>query len=102
MNIIEYNSKNEGKQVLVLRKDDIKTLNHFASIAKSGELKGLIVAGKYVGFTDTYRLATLKDTHEDLPGTYAPLIFPILEELKKALYNDEITIRAFFEQRDNK
>ena len=84
MNIIEYNSKNEGKQVLVLRKDDIKTLNHFASIAKSGELKGLIVAGKYVGFTDTYRLATLKDTHEDLPGTYAPLIFPILEELKKA------------------
>ena len=84
MNIIEYNSKNEGKQVLVLRKDDIKILNHFASIAKSGELKGLIVAGKYVGFTDTYRLATLKDTHEDLPGTYAPLIFPILEELKKA------------------
>ena len=84
MNIIEYNSKNEGKQVLVLRKDDIKTLNHFASIAKSGELKGLIVAGKYVGFTDTYRLASIKDTHEDLPGTYAPLIFPILEELKKA------------------
>ena len=29
MNIIEYNSKNEGKQVLVLRKDDIKILNHF-------------------------------------------------------------------------
>ena len=84
MNITEYNSKNEGKQVLVLRKDDIKTLNHFASIAKSGELKGLIVAGKYVGFTDTYRLASIKDTHEDLPGTYAPLIFPILEELKKA------------------
>lgn len=84
MNIIEYNSKNKGKQVLVLRKDDIKILNHFASIAKSGELKGLIVAGKYVGFTDTYRLASIKDTHEDLPGTYAPLIFPILEELKKA------------------
>ena len=84
MNITEYNSKNEGKQVLVLRKDDIKILNHFASIAKSGELKGLIVAGKYVGFTDTYRLASIKDTHEELPGTYAPLIFPILEELKKA------------------
>lgn len=84
MNITEYNSKNTGKQVLVLRKDDIKILNHFASIAKSGELKGLIVAGKYVGFTDTYRLASIKDTHEDLPGTYAPLIFPILEELKKA------------------
>nr|DAQ44316.1 MAG TPA: DNA polymerase III beta subunit clamp, sliding clamp, polymerase.0A [Caudoviricetes sp.]DAW48785.1 MAG TPA: DNA polymerase III beta subunit clamp, sliding clamp, polymerase.0A [Caudoviricetes sp.] len=84
MNIIEYNSKNKGKQVLVLRKDDIKVLNHFVSIAKSGELKGLIVAGKYAGFTDTYRLASIKDTHEDLPGTYAPLIFPILEELKKA------------------
>lgn len=84
MNITEYNSKNGGKQVLVLRKDDIKILNHFASIAKSGELKGLIVAGKYAGFTDTYRLASIKDTHEDLPGTYAPLIFPILEELKKA------------------
>jgi hypothetical protein len=84
MNINDYNSKNRGKQVLVLGKDDIKVLNHFASIAKSGELKGLIVAGKYVGFTDTYRLASIKDTHEELSGTYAPLIFPILEELKKA------------------
>ena len=84
MNINDYNSKNMGKQVLVLGKDDIKVLNHFASIAKSGELKGLIVAGKYVGFTDTYRLASIKDTHEELSGTYAPLIFPILEELKKA------------------
>ena len=69
MNINDYNSKNTGKQVLVLGEDDIKVLNHFASIAKSGELKGLIVAGKYVGFTDTYRLASIKDTHEDLPGT---------------------------------
>jgi hypothetical protein len=84
MNINDYNSKNMGKQVLVLGKDDIKVLNHFASIAKSGELKGLIVCGKYAGFTDTYRLATVKDTHEELSGTYAPLIFPILEELKKA------------------
>lgn len=84
MNINDYNSKNMGKQVLVLGKDDIKILNHFASIAKTGELKGLIVAGKYVGFTDTYRLASIKDTHEELSGTYAPLIFPILEELKKA------------------
>ena len=84
MNINDYNSKNMGRQVLVLGKDDIKVLNHFASIAKSGELKGLIVAGKYVGFTDTYRLASIKDTHEELSGTYAPLIFPILEELKKA------------------
>ena len=86
MNITEYNSKNKGKQVLVLGKDDIKVLNHFASIAKSGELKGLIVAGKYVGFTDTYRLASIKDTHEDLPGTNTatPLMYDVLDVLKKA------------------
>ena len=84
MNITEYNSKNGGKQVLVLRKDDIKILNHFASIAKSGELKGLIVAGKYVGFTDTYRLATVKDSHEELPGSDTIRIYDILDDLKKA------------------
>ena len=84
MNIIEYNSKNEGKQVLVLRKDDIKILNHFASIAKSGELKGLIVAGKYAGFTDTYRLVTVKDSHEELPGSDTIRIYDILDDLKKA------------------
>lgn len=86
MNIYEYNSENRGKQVLVLGKDDIKILNHFASIAKSGELKGLIVVGKYVGFTDTYRLASIKDTHEDLPGTNTatPLMYDVLDVLKKA------------------
>lgn len=86
MNINEYNSKNNGKQVLVLGEDDIKVLNHFASIAKSGELKGLIVAGKYAGFTDTYRLASIKDTHEDLPGTNTatPLMYDVLDVLKKA------------------
>ncbi|WP_315323419.1 hypothetical protein [Fusobacterium pseudoperiodonticum] len=84
MNITEYKSKNEGKQVLVLRKDDIKTLNHFASIAKSGELKGLIVVGKYAGFTDTYRLATVKDTHEELAGSDTIRIYNILDDLKKA------------------
>lgn len=84
MNITEYNSKNRGKQVLVLKKDDIKTLNHFASIAKSGELKGLIVAGKYVGFSDTYRLASIKDTHEELPGSDTIRIYDILDDLKKA------------------
>lgn len=102
MNITEYNSKNKGKQVLVLKKDDIKTLNHFTSIAKSGELKGLIVAGKYAGFTDTYRLATVKDSHEELSGTYAPLIYPILEELKKAnsiavLKNGKIAVQVEME-----
>ena len=84
MNITEYNSKNNGSQVLVLKKDDIKTLNHFASIAKSGELKGLIVAGKYAGFTDTYRLATVKDSHEELPGSDTISIYDILDDLKKA------------------
>lgn len=84
MNITEYNSKNNGSQVLVLKKDDIKTLNHFASIAKSGELKGLIVAGKYAGFTDTYRLATVKDSHEELSGSDTIRIYDILDDLKKA------------------
>ena len=84
MNITEYNSKNGGKQVLVLKKDDIKTLNHFAGIAKSGELKGLIVAGKYAGFTDTYRLLTVKDSHEELPGADTIRIYDILDDLKKA------------------
>lgn len=84
MNIIEYNSENMGKQVLVLKKDEIKALNHFASIAKSGELKGLIVAGKYAGFTDTYRLATVKDSHEELPGSDTISIYDILDDLKKA------------------
>ena len=84
MNIIEYNSENMGKQVLVLKKDEIKALNHFASIAKSGELKGLIVAGKYAGFTDTYRLATVKDSHEELPGSDTIRIYDILDNLKKA------------------
>ena len=84
MNITEYNSKNMGKQVLVLKKNDIKTLNHFASIAKSGELKGLIVAGKYAGFTDTYRLLTVKDSHEELSGLDTVHIYDILDDLKKA------------------
>ena len=102
MNITEYNSKNGGKQVLVLKKDEIKTLNHFTSIAKSGELKGLIVVGKYAGFTDTYRLVTVKDSHEELSGTYAPLIYPILEELKKAnsiavLKNGKIAVQVEME-----
>ena len=84
MNISEYNSKNMGKQVLVLGEDDIKVLNHFAGIAKSGELKGLIVCGKYAGFTDTYRLATVKDTHEELSGTNTTYMYDVLDVLKKA------------------
>ena len=84
MNIDEYNSKNMGKQVLVLKGDEIKALNHFASIAKAGNLKGLIVCGKYAGFTDTYKLATVKDETEKLAGTDTPLIYDVLDELKKA------------------
>lgn len=84
MNIKDYNSKNKGKQVLVLGEDDIKILNHFAGIAKSGELKGLIVCGKYAGFTDTYRLATVKDTHEELSGTNTVYMYDVLDVLKKA------------------
>ena len=86
MNINDYNSKNTGRQVLVLREDDIKVLNHFAGIAKNGDLKGLIVCSKYAGFTDTYRLLTVKETHEELSGsnTATPLMYDVLDVLKKA------------------
>ena len=86
MNINDYNSQNNGKQVLILGEDDIKVLNHFTSIAKSGELKGLIVCGRYAGFTDTYRLLTVKDENEALPGTDVdtPLMYDVLDVLKKA------------------
>ena len=102
MDINEYNSKNMGKQVLVLREDDIKTLNHFVSIAKNGELKGLIVVGKYAGFTDTYRLASIKDTHDDLPGADTIRIYDILDDLKKAtsiavLKNGKIAVQIEME-----
>ena len=86
MNIIEYNSQNAGKQALVLEENEIKSLMHFSTIAKSGELKGLIVCGKYAGFTDTYRLLTVKDETEALPGTNTatPLMYDVLDVLKKA------------------
>lgn len=86
MDIKEYNSKNMGKQVLVLKEKDIKDLMHFSTIAKNESIKGLIASGKYVGFTDTYRLAVVKDTNEELPGADNAKIYSIsvLEELKKA------------------
>lgn len=86
MNIKEYNSQNAGKQVLALQEKEIKSLMHFSSIAKDAKvLKGLIVAGKYAGFTDSYRLAAIKDTREELTGAdIAMYPMPALEELKKA------------------
>lgn len=86
MNIKEYNAENMGKQVLVLKEKDIKNLMHFSTIAKNESIKGLIVSGKYVGFTDTYRLAVVKDSNEELPGADNTKIYSIsvLEELKKA------------------
>ena len=86
MNIKEYNSQNAGKQVLVLQEKEIKSLMHFSGIAKNQELNGIVVSGKYVGFTDTYRLAVVKDTNEELAGTDNAKIYPItvVEELKKA------------------
>ena len=86
MNIKEYNSQNTGKQVLVLVEKDIKNLMHFSTIAKNESIKGLIVSGKYVGVTDTYRLAVIKDTREELPGIDKVMMYPAiaLDELKKA------------------
>ena len=87
MDIKEYNSQNAGKQVLVLQEKEIKSLMHFSSIAKDAKvLKGLIVAGKYAGFTDSYRLAAIKDTREELTGAdIAMYSMPALEELKKEM-----------------
>ena len=85
MNINEYNSQNTGKQVLVLAEKDIKNLMHFSTIAKNESIKGLIVSGKYVGFTDTYRLSVIRDTREELPGAETKIYsVSVLEELKKA------------------
>ena len=86
MDIKEYNVQNMGKQVLVLTGEEIKSLLHFSTIAKNQILNGLIVSGKYVGVTDTYRLAVIKDTREELPGTDKVMMYPAiaLDELKKA------------------
>ena len=85
MDIKEYNSKNMGKQVLVLKEKDIKNLMYFSTIAKNESIKGLIVSGKYAGFTDTYRLSVIRDTREELPGAETKIYsVSVLEELKKA------------------
>lgn len=86
MNIREYNAQNMGKQVLVLQEKEIKSLMHFSSIAKNQELNGLIISGKYVGVTDTYRMAVIKDTREELQGSDKVMMYSAdaLEELKKA------------------
>lgn len=85
MNIKEYNSQNAGKQALVLEENEIKSLMHFSTIAKNESINGLIVSGSYVGFTDSYRLAVVRDTREELPGTDSKIYsVSVLEELKKA------------------
>jgi hypothetical protein len=86
LNIREYNAQNMGKQVLVLQEKEIKSLMHFSSIAKNQELNGLIISGKYVGVTDTYRMAVIKDTREELQGSDKVMMYSAdaLEELKKA------------------
>lgn len=85
MDIKEYNSKNMGKQVLVLKEKDIKNLMHFSTIAKNESIKGLIVSEKYAGFTDTYRLSVIRDTREELLGAETKIYsISVLEELKKA------------------
>ena len=85
MSIKEYNSQNAGKQALVLEENEIKSLMHFSTIAKNESINGLIVSGSYVGFTDSYRLAVVRDTREELPGTDSKIYsVSVLEELKKA------------------
>ena len=58
---------------------------YFSTIAKNESIKGLIVSGKYAGFTDTYRLSVIRDTREELPGAETKIYsVSVLEELKKA------------------
>ena len=65
MNIREYLSLNRNKIVLAFDKKDIKDLLNFKEIAKNETTKGIIVSGKYIGFTDTYRLFAVEDTDKE-------------------------------------
>jgi len=47
-------------------KEDIKDLLKFKEIAKNETMKGIIASGKYIGFTDTYRLFAVEDTDKEL------------------------------------
>ena len=86
MNIREYLSLNRNKIVLAFDKEDIKDLLKFKEMAKNETMKGIIVSGKYIGFTDTYRLFAVEDTDEKRKGIDTANLYSItlLNEFFKA------------------
>ena len=86
MNIREYLSLNKNKIVLAFDKEDIKDLLKFKEMAKNETMKGIIVSGKYIGFTDTYRLFAVEDTDKERKGIDTANLYSItlLNELFKA------------------
>lgn len=86
MNIREYLSLNRNKIVLAFDKEDVKDLLNFKEIAKNINMEGIIVSGKYIGFTDTYRLFAVEDTDKERKGVDDPKLYSItlLNELFKA------------------
>ena len=86
MNIKEYLSLNRNKIVSAFDKEDIKDLLKFKEIAKNETMKGIIVSGKYIGFTDTYRLFAVEDTDKERKGTDMANLYSItlLNEFFKA------------------
>ena len=86
MNIKEYLSLNRNKIILAFDKEDIKDLLKFKEITKNKTMKGIIVSGKYIGFTDTYRLFAVEDTDKERKGVDDPKLYSItlLNELFKA------------------
>ena len=86
MNIREYLSLNKNKIVLAFDKEDVKDLLKFKEIAKNETMKGIIVSGKYIGFTDTFRIFAVEDTDKEKKGVDDPKLYSItlLNELFKA------------------
>lgn len=100
MNIREYLSLNKNKIVLAFNKEDIKDLLNFKEMAKNETMKGIIVSGKYIGFTDTFRLFAVEDTDKERKGVDGSKLYSItlLNELFKAetiaiLNNDKLAIQ---------
>lgn len=86
MNISEYLSLNRNKIVLAFDKEDIKDLLKFKEVPKNETMKGIIVSGKYIGFTDTYRLFAVEDTDKERKGIDTSNLYSItlLNEFFKA------------------
>ena len=74
------------EQMDKLSKEDISPEELEKEIARSESMKGIIVSGKYIGFTDTYRLFAVEDTDKERKGTDMANLYSItlLNEFFKA------------------